>query len=65
MTKIQNLKLVVSVIGHWNLRFICNLVLVICDFKYRYMSIMYYTTESSSQISNIFRSHRSGDNFDG
>jgi hypothetical protein len=32
ITKIQNPKLVVLVIGYWNLRFICNLVLVICDF---------------------------------
>ena len=33
MTNVQNPKLVVSVIDYWYLRFICNLVLVICDFK--------------------------------
>jgi hypothetical protein len=33
MTKIQNSKRVrVLVIGNCNLKFICNLVLVICDF---------------------------------
>ena len=32
MTKIQNPKLEVSVIDYCNLGFICNLVLVICNF---------------------------------
>ncbi len=33
MTQIQNHKLYVLVIGYWDLRFICNLVLEIWDFN--------------------------------
>ncbi len=40
MTEIQNPKqknsfLKVLVIGYWNLGFICNLVLGICDFRHK------------------------------
>ena len=34
MTKIQNLKLAVLVIEYWDLRFICNLVLVIWNLNH-------------------------------
>ncbi len=40
MTEIQKSKLVSSgrvlVIEYWNLKFICNLVLVICAFKHKF-----------------------------
>ena len=35
MTKIQNSKqLAFDLIGYWNLEFICNLMLVICYFRF-------------------------------